>query len=188
MRGPPPALSASRIVCSFFAPRPFSSRSWPASQAALSASGESIPSSAYRRLAVFGPTPGTPIISTRPSGYFSRSFSSACSVPVSRYSSTFAAIVAPMPGRSVRRPSSAIRSTDSAVVRNWSAARRYAITLCTIAPSSSDRLARRSKRSATSPFFTAMIESLAHAYPQRRTPGGRPQAGSSAAATQERAA
>ena len=80
------------------------------------------------RLAVFAPTPGRRLISTRLSGSFARSFSSEASVPVSRSSRTLAAIVSPMPSSWVSRPSSDRRQTDSGVSRMLAAALRYAST------------------------------------------------------------
>ena len=76
------------------------------------------------RFAVFAPTPGRRLISTRLSGIFARSFSSEASVPVSRSSVTLAAMVSPIPSSCVSLPSSDRRQTDSGVSRMLAAALR----------------------------------------------------------------
>ncbi len=116
--------SAASTRSSVFGPSPERSRSCCASAAARSSSTVVIPSSCQSRLAVFGPRPGTRMISTSPSGILSRSFWSAFRSPVSQSSTIFASIVPPIPGICVAVPSSASRATGAADSLIRAAARR----------------------------------------------------------------
>ena len=137
VRSSRPASRATRTDSSAFWPKPGTSRSRSFSAASRSLSSESMPSSSKSFRARFGPNPGSRVISTSPGGYFALSFCAAGISPVSNRTASFSAIVLPMPDSSVTRPALAISSTDAVESRIDLAALRYAITRCTIAPSSS---------------------------------------------------
>ena len=123
-RSPIPASIDDRTDASNFGPNPLTSRSlWP-SAAARSAASESMPSSLKSLRARFGPRPGRRVISSRPGGYFARSFSAAGIVPVSSSATSFSSSVLPIPGSEVTVPARVSAATDTVASRAAFAAER----------------------------------------------------------------
>ena len=75
------------------------------------------PSSSKSRRAVFAPTPGILVTSTRLGGYFAFSFTAEGISPVSIRATIFSCSVLPTPGSSVARPARASSSTDTGLWR-----------------------------------------------------------------------
>ena len=88
-----------------------------ASAAARSIASESMPSSVKSLRARLGPRPGSRVISSRPGGYFARSFSAAGIVPVSSSATSFSSSVLPMPGSDVTVPARVSAATDTVASR-----------------------------------------------------------------------
>ena len=115
--GSPSRSSEARTFSSAFGPRPLTSRIFSSSAAFFSSSSEEICSSSQSRRAVFAPSPGTRVTSTRVGGNFAFSFTAAGISPVSSRASIFSASVLPTPGSSVARPARASSSTETGLSR-----------------------------------------------------------------------
>ena len=153
----------------------------PPSAAPFSPSSDVIPSCVQMRAAVFGPTPGSRRKSTTPGGTRPRRFVSACISP----SSTTSTTLSRSSSRSrelLRLPASASSAIGTADSLMRPAARRYAMTLNDSSSRISERSARRSSWSASSPLRgnvwasrddTAMPRAVLASHVQRaREPGG----------------
>ena len=116
-RSAAPASSAASTDSSNLAPNPLRVLSRCACAASRSACGESIASSSKSRRARLGPSPGRPVIASRPGGNRSRSFTAAGMSPVSSSARIFSSSVAPIPASSVTRPSRVSAATDTGASR-----------------------------------------------------------------------
>ena len=109
--------SAASTFSSALGPSPLISRIRSCSAAARRSSRLETPSSSWRRRAVFAPTPGTRVTSTRAGGNFRFSFAAAGISPVSSSARIFCSSVSPTPGSSVARPARASSSTETGLWR-----------------------------------------------------------------------
>jgi len=95
-----------KIFSCDFAPNPFSSATFPASQAAFSSPMLSTPKASRNALIFFPPNPGTSSISNKPAGTERRNFSRYSNLPSRQSAVTFSVKAAPMPCTSSKVPSS----------------------------------------------------------------------------------